>query len=75
MVKFPTQTSDCGSHSLALLDLFIFSDTSICFAMAFPPLRKSDNVFYSVFIDFLSNLHWEAPFDHISLITPVFMII
>ena len=43
--------------------------------MAFPPLRKSDNVFGSVFIDFLSNSQWEAPFDHIGLITPVFMII
>ena len=28
----------------ALLDLFIFSDASICSTMAFPPLAKSDHV-------------------------------
>ena len=31
MVDFPTQISDCASHSLALLDLFHSSDTSICY--------------------------------------------
>ena len=31
MVNFPTQISDCDSHSLALLDLFHASDTSICY--------------------------------------------
>ena len=29
MVNFPTQIPDCGSHSPASLDLFLFSDTTI----------------------------------------------
>ena len=29
---------DCDSHSPALLDLFISSNASICFTMAFPPM-------------------------------------
>ena len=55
MVKFPTQIRDCGSHSLALLDLFISSDTSICSTMAFPALGNSDHVVVLVSIDFPSN--------------------
>ena len=53
MVNFPTQIPDCDSHSPALLDLFL-SSTSICSAMAFPPLEKSDHVVVSVSIDFSS---------------------
>ena len=33
MVNFPTQIPDCDSHSLALLDLFLSSDASICSTM------------------------------------------
>ena len=44
IVNFPTQITDCGSHSPALLDLFISSDASICSSMAFPLLRNSDHV-------------------------------
>ena len=51
MVNFPTRISDCDSHSLALLDLFLTSDASICSAMAFPPLENSDNIVVSVSID------------------------
>ena len=40
MGNFPTQIPDCDSHSAALLDFFLSSDTSICSIMAFPPLRK-----------------------------------
>ena len=36
MVNFPTGIPDCDSHSPALLDLFIFSDASICSAVVFP---------------------------------------
>ena len=36
MVNLPTQIPDCDSHCPALLDLFISSDASICFAMASP---------------------------------------
>ena len=42
-------------HSPALLDLFLSSDACICFTMAFPPLRKSDNVGISVSMDFPTN--------------------
>ena len=51
MINCPTWIPDCDSHSLALLDLFLFSDTSICFAMAFPPLGNCDHVVVSVSID------------------------
>ena len=54
MVNFPTRIPDCDSHSHALLDLFISSDTSICSTMAFPPLGNSDHVVVSVSIDFPS---------------------
>ena len=64
MVNFPTQIPDCDSHSPALLDLFISSDTSICSAMAFPPLGNSDHVVVSVSIDFPSNSQWDALFHH-----------
>ena len=55
MVNFPTRIPDCDSHSLALLDLFISSDASICPTMAFPPLGNSDHVAVAVSIDFQSN--------------------
>ena len=41
--------------SPALLDLFLSSDASICYAVAFPPLRNPDHVVVSVSIDFPSN--------------------
>ena len=55
LVNFPTWISDCNSHSLALLDLFLSSDASICPTMAFPPLGNSDHVAVAVSIDFQSN--------------------
>ena len=66
MVNFSTRILDCDSHSPALLDLFLSSDASICFAMAFPPLGNSDHVVVSVSIDFPSNSQWDAPFHHIA---------
>ena len=51
MVNFPIWISDCDPHSLALLDFFLSSDTSVCSTMAFPPLGNSDHV-VSVSIDF-----------------------
>ena len=62
MVNFPSWIPDCDSHSPALLDLFLLSDTSICFAMAFPPFGNSDHVVVSVSIDFPSNSQRNAPF-------------
>ena len=44
MVNFPTWIHDCDSHSLALLDLFIFSDVGTFSTMAFPPLGNSDRI-------------------------------
>ena len=44
MVNFPNWIADCHSHSPALLDLFISSNTSVCSAMAFPSLGNSDHV-------------------------------
>ena len=55
IVNFPTRISDCDSHSPALLDLFLSSDTSICSTMVFPPLGNSDYVVVSVSIDFSIN--------------------
>ena len=52
MVSFPTHISDCDSHSPALLNLFLFSDTSVCSTMVFSPLGNSDHVVVSVYIDF-----------------------
>ena len=55
MVNFPAWIPDCDSHFPALVDLFIFSDTSICSAMPFPQWQNCDNVAVSVSIDFPSN--------------------
>ena len=66
MVNFPTQIPDCGSHSPALLDFFLSSDTSICSTMAFPPLGNSDHVFVSVSIDFPVNSKQDAPIHRIA---------
>ena len=66
MVNFPTRIPDCDSHSPALLDLFLSSDTSICSTMAFPPKGNSDHVVVSVSIDFPSNSQRDAPFHCIA---------
>ena len=55
MVNFPTWIPDCGSHSPALLDLFLSSDARICSTMVFPLLGNFDHVFLSVSINFPSN--------------------
>lgn len=39
MVNVSTGFSECCSQSPILLDLFNFSDPSICFAVALPPLE------------------------------------
>ena len=52
MVNFPTRIPDFDSQSPALLDLILSSDTPICYAMAFTPLRNPDHVVVSVSIDF-----------------------
>ena len=66
MVNFPTRIPDGGSHSPALLDLFISSDASICSTMAFAPLGNSDHVVVSVSIDFPTNSQQDTPFHRIA---------
>ena len=66
MVNFPTWIPDCVSHSPALLNFFLSSDTSICSTMAFPPLGHSDHVVVSVSIDFPSSSQRDAPFHCIA---------
>ena len=46
MVNFPTRIPDCDSHSSALLNFFLSSDTSICSTMAFLPLGNPDLNFH-----------------------------
>ena len=66
IVKFPTRIPDSDSHSSALLDLFISSDASICFTMAFPPLGSSDHVVASVSIEFPINPKQDTPFHRVA---------
>ena len=65
MVSFPTHIPGFGSHSLALLGLFLSSDASICSTMTFPPFGNSDHV-VSVSIDIPSYSQWDAPFQCIA---------
>ena len=62
LLNFPTQISDNGSHSPALLDLFLSSDASICSTKDFSPVGNSDHVVVSVSIDFPSNSKWNGLF-------------
>ena len=64
MVNFPNWIPDSDSHSPALLDLFLSSDTSICSTMTFPTLENFNHVVVSVFIDFPSSSKQDAPFHH-----------
>ena len=66
MVNFPARIPDRDSHSSALLDFFLSSDTSICSTMAFPPLGNSDHVVVSVSIDFPVSSKRNASFHHIA---------
>ena len=66
MVDFLTGIPYCDSDSLALLDLFVSSDASICSIMAFPPLGNPDHVVVSVSINFPSNSQRDAPFHRIA---------
>ena len=61
-----TWIPDCDSHSLALLDFFLSSDTNICSTMAFYPLGNSDHVVVSVYSDFPINSKQDASFHLIA---------
>ena len=64
MVRFPTRTPDCDSHS-PIFDLFLSSDARICSKIVFPLLGNPDHIVDSVSIDFLSNSKNDVPFHHI----------
>ena len=66
MVNFPTGIPNGDSHNPALLELFISSDASICFTIAFLLLGNSDHAVVSVSIDFKSNPKRDAPFHRIA---------
>ena len=73
MVNFPARIPDYDSHSPALLDFFLSSDTSICSTMAFPPLGNSDHLVVSVSIDFPSYSQLDAHF--IALLLTILVLI
>ena len=62
MGNFLLQIPDSDSHSPALLDLFFFSDASICSTKIFYSLANSDHVVVSVSIAFPSNSQQDTPF-------------
>ena len=66
MVNFSTWIPNSDSQSPALLNLFLSSDASICFTMAFPQLGNYDHVVVSVSIEFLTNSKGDAPFHRIA---------
>ena len=68
MVNFATRIPDCDSHCHALLDLFLFSDASICSIITFPPLESFDHVIVSVSIDFPTNSKEDASFHCIAYV-------
>ena len=68
IVNFPIRIPDCDSHSPAFVDLFISSDASICFTMAFRPLGNPDHVVVSVSIDFPINSKQDTSFHHMAYV-------
>ena len=66
MVNFPIWIPDCDFHSPPLLDLFLSSENSFFFSIAFLPLGNSDHFVVSVSIDFLSNSKQYAPFHRMA---------
>ena len=62
MVNFPTPIPGCDSHSRALMDLFLSSDTSVWSIKAFLPLGNFDHVVVLVSIEFLSSSKQDALF-------------
>ena len=66
MFNFPTWIPNCDSHSFALLDLFISSDTSVCSTIVFPLLGNFDHFVISVSIVFPSYSQPDAPFYRIA---------
>ena len=55
MANFPSWIYECDSHNPTLVDLFIFSNTSVF-------LGNFDYGVVSISISFLSNSKWNVPF-------------
>ena len=68
IVNFPTWIPDSDCHSPALLDLFLFSGYSICSMMAFPQLKNSDHVIFSVSIGFPIISEQDALFHLVAIL-------
>ena len=77
LIRWLTRIPDCDCHSPALLDLFLSSDASICFTMAFPLLGNSDQIliifpsfsqqnalFHRIAYDY-SRVDWDGLCDHL----------
>ena len=47
-----TRIPDFNAQGLVLLDLFVVSEPSLCFAVALSPIRNYDHVFVSAFLVF-----------------------
>ena len=62
MINCPTCISDYESHMSALLNLFLYSNPSICSTVAFSPLGISDHDVVSVSIVFPLNSKGDVPF-------------
>ena len=75
MVNFPTRIPDCDSHSPALLDFFLSSDTSICSTMAFSPLEIQIMLLSQFPLTFHEIHNRTSRFIILVLIGMVFMII
>ena len=56
----------CDSDSLALLDLFISSDSNICSAIAFPSFWNFDHAAISVSVDIAGDSKQDALFQRIA---------
>ena len=56
------ENTDCDTDSPALLDLFLYFDTSVCSTVAFLSLENSDYVNVLVSVDFQSNSERDGSF-------------
>lgn len=60
IAKFLTQIPGCGFQRTVPLEFYMSSDSTVCFAVAFPLLGNADYVFVSVSVGFSSDSKWDA---------------
>ena len=75
MVSFPSRIPDLDCQILALLDLFVSFEASICSTVAFPPFWNFDHAVVSVSIDFSIPHSIAYSMTILVLIGTVFVII